>query len=193
MILNSFRDQLRVTPFPHACVKEAFDSTISLEILSWLENQAPWSLRIAEFYEQYEFGFADVELPEAIAKIFSHETLQILREKIESIFETKLSTQIDITAHKLITGQRIRIHNDFIPEKETHRVLIQLNRGWTEDNGGVLMLFSSKDTNSLHSIFIPEHNTSVIFEISPISFHAVSPINSGYRYTLVLSFYRASE
>jgi Rps23 Pro-64 3,4-dihydroxylase Tpa1-like proline 4-hydroxylase len=193
MILSSIDSSLRTFPFPHVCVQEAFDHNISLAVLEWLEKDAPWRLKIADFYEQYEFSFADVNLPENIKPIFSLTSLESLRKKIQKIFETKLSNQIDITAHKLVEGQRIRIHNDFIPNRETHRVLIQLNRGWAEENGGVLMIFRSRQAIDLHSVFIPAHNTSVAFEISPTSFHAVSPISSGDRYTLVFSFYREIE
>ena len=190
MILKLSAASLRTSPFPHVCINHAFDHNVSLEILDWLENDAPWSLKIADFYEQYEFSFADLDLPPNIKPIFSSTSLESLCHKIEKLFGVKLSNQIDITAHKLVEGQRIRIHNDFIPNRETHRVLIQLNRGWSEENGGVLMLFGSRQIADLHSVFIPAHNTSVAFEISPTSFHAVSPISSGDRYTLVFSFYR---
>ncbi|WP_322588984.1 cyclophane-containing peptide 2OG-Fe(II) oxygenase YhhC [Sphaerotilus sp.] len=166
-----------------------FDYGDSLKILSWLEKDAPWELKIAEFYEQYEFSFNQLKLPCDIEKIFNSKSLINLREQLECTFKTNLSNKIDITAHKLVKGQRIRIHNDFIPNEETHRVLIQLNRKWDVENGGVLMIFGSKNTEDLRNIYNPTHNTSVAFEISPLSYHAVSPINFGDRYTLVLSFY----
>jgi Rps23 Pro-64 3,4-dihydroxylase Tpa1-like proline 4-hydroxylase len=113
-----------------------------------------------------------------------------LREELEKSFSTKLAQRVDLTAHKLIPGQRIRIHNDYIPGEESHRILIQLNRGWNEENGGILMFFASDNASDVQDAFLPTHNTSVAFEISPRSFHAVSAINSGERYTLVISFYR---
>jgi hypothetical protein len=36
-----------------------------------------------------------------------------------------------MSAHKLTAGQTIRIHNDWIRGEETHRVLIQVNDGWS--------------------------------------------------------------
>ena len=189
MILQTLPSTLRTDPFPHVCATQAFDFAQSLKILSWLEKDAPWKLKIAEFYEQYEFSFDQLELPCDIESTFNGKSLINLREKLEHTFDANLSNKIDITAHKLVKGQRIRIHNDFIPNEETHRVLIQLNRAWSSENGGVLMMFGSKNTEDLRNIYNPGHNTSVAFEISPVSYHAVSPINFGDRYTLVLSFY----
>ena len=45
---------------------------------------------------------------------------------------------------KLVKGQTIRIHNDYLGEEEeaeTHRILLQLSENWKEDNGGYLMFF----------------------------------------------------
>jgi Rps23 Pro-64 3,4-dihydroxylase Tpa1-like proline 4-hydroxylase len=92
----------------------------------------------------------------------------------------------------LVAGQRIRIHNDYIPDQESHRVLVQLNRGWTDDMGGALIFFNSHDPTDMHRAFRPSHNSCVGFEISPKSLHAVSTIHSGERFTLVFSFYRAT-
>jgi Rps23 Pro-64 3,4-dihydroxylase Tpa1-like proline 4-hydroxylase len=177
-------------PFAHFSLPRVFDPLVSDEILSWLERGAPWRLKIANFYEQYEFSFDDAQLPLEISTIFDSKALQKLRKDLEKSFSALLADRVDITAHKLVPGQRIRIHNDYIPGQESHRILIQLNRGWTQDQGGILMFFKSDNAEDVHSAFLPTHNTSVAFEISPTSLHAVSAINSGERYTIVMSFYR---
>jgi Rps23 Pro-64 3,4-dihydroxylase Tpa1-like proline 4-hydroxylase len=95
--------------------------------------------------------------------------------------------------HKLAPGQRIRIHNDYIAGQESHRVLVQLNRGWTDDNGGVLLFFGSEDAGDIRKAFRPLHDSCVAFEISQQSHHAVTPVARGERYTLVYSFYRNEQ
>ena len=190
MTLPKFSDTPRLHPFPHALQELAISETDSQVILNWFETSAPWRLKVAEFYQQYEFSFHDEQLPEQIAEIFSETAVSALRNNIEGLFDVKLSDRVDITAHKLISSQVIKIHNDFIPGQESHRVLIQLNRGWAEKNGGILMLFGDNNSESLHSAFLPLHNTAFSFEISPYSFHAVSTINSGERFTVLFSFYK---
>ena len=69
-------------------------------------------------------------------------------------------------------------------------MLVQLNRGWDDANGGILMLFAGSRAEDVERMVRPTHASAVSFEISPTSFHAVSTIHSGERYTLVYSFRR---
>src|SRR5207244_564974 len=131
----------------------------------------------------------DAQLPAHLSFLQEDIFLGELKTKIECLFQATLSNRIDLTAHKLVPGQRIRIHNDFIPGQETHRLLIQLNRRWIDDDGGFLLLFNSSDPADVQKVFRPFHNSVVGFAITPSSHHAVSTIHSGERFTLVYSFY----
>jgi Rps23 Pro-64 3,4-dihydroxylase Tpa1-like proline 4-hydroxylase len=95
---------------------------------------------------------------------------------------------VEVTAHKLLPGQTIRIHNDYVEGGESHRLLIQLNRGWTDSQGGLLMLFDSSRIDDVRRVIRPLHASATAFAISAKSFHAVSTIRGGERYTLVYSF-----
>ena len=97
-------------------------------------------------------------------------------------------TLVDVNAHRLTPGQVIRVHNDYIAGAETHRLLIQLNAGWATAQGGLLMLFEEEDVASVRNVILPVHGSGFAFEISPRSFHAVSEIRNGERYTLVYTF-----
>jgi Rps23 Pro-64 3,4-dihydroxylase Tpa1-like proline 4-hydroxylase len=176
-------------PFPYFHSPQAFTKDVSQEILNWLEFEAPWKLVETKFYEQYELSAADVELPACLSFLRKDFFLSELKVSIENLFRATLRSRIDLTAHKLVPGQRIRIHNDFIPGKETHRILIQLNRYWTDEDGGFLLLFNSSDPSDVHKILRPSHNSVVGLAITPNSHHAVSTIHHGERFTLVYSFY----
>lgn len=153
-------------PFCHALVSDFIEKE-SLEcVLSWLESSAPWRLRIAEFYEQYEFSFEEIDIPEEIKFLVSSDFLEGLKSILEGIFSVNLSSHVDVVAHKLVSGQRIRIHNDFIPEGETHRLVIQLNRGWSDSLGGLLILFGSEDSSDVKKIIRPISNSGIAFAIS---------------------------
>jgi Rps23 Pro-64 3,4-dihydroxylase Tpa1-like proline 4-hydroxylase len=178
-------------PFPHFFVQGALGHEESLTLLHWLETDAPWRLKIAEFYQQYEFSLSDSTLPSHITPLFSAESIRALKKCVSDSFGVHLATHHDITAHKLVPGQRIRIHNDFIVGKESHRALIQFNRDWVDENGGALLFFGSEDASDIRKGFRPLHDSCVAFEISPASHHAVTPVVRGDRYTLVYSFYRA--
>lgn len=180
-------------PFPYFVSSKALSDEASELLLNWFEEEAPWNLVEADFYEQYEFDLLHLDLPEAIKPICDTPTLSRVKRFVESAFRVQLTDRIDLTAHKLLSGQKIRVHNDFIPGAETHRVLIQLNRGWSDDNGGLLMFFNSHEASDIHRAFRPLHNSCVAFAISSKSLHAVSTIHASERFTLVYSFYESGE
>ena len=159
------------------------------ECIAWLENDAPWALTTADFYEQYEFSFRDVVVPTCLLQFICPSTLTLLRRLMGNQFGQSLSECVDVTAHKLVRRQTIRIHNDFIPEGESHRLLLQLNRGWKPEHGGYLMLFSGPEPEFLSKVIEPLNGSIQAFSISPLSYHAVSTVHSGERFTLVYSFY----
>ena len=180
-------------PFDYFTAPEIFSNGFDLELLDWLEKYDSWKLVEKDFYEQYEFSFLDIKLPAHLSFFQKSSSLQIVKAKLEEIFQTRLSDKIDFNAHKLVAGQRIRIHNDFIPGQESHRLIIQLNRGWSDENGGLLLLFNSDNPSDIHKIITPVHNSAIAFKISPNSNHAVSTVYEGGRFTLVFSFYDAEK
>jgi Rps23 Pro-64 3,4-dihydroxylase Tpa1-like proline 4-hydroxylase len=176
-------------PFVYAVSPRVFNSKLSSDILSWLETEAPWRLVETGFYEQYEFNFVDAEPPEHLAFLRNTVFLESLKSEVQKLLGINLGNRIDATAHKLVAGQRIRIHNDYIPGAETHRLLIQLNRGWEDKDGGLLIIFNSPDPADIHKILRPAHDSAVVFAISSKSHHAVTRIYGAERFTLVYSFY----
>ena len=176
-------------PFPYVVSPEILDLAVSDRILGWLATEAPWRLVETDFYEQFEFSLLDIQLPPDLAFLRSPDFLAATKISVANIFGATLGERIDATAHRLVSGQRIRLHNDFIAGAETHRLLIQLNRGWKDENGGFLLLFNSADASDVHKVLRPLHNSALGFAITPISYHAVSTLHTGERYTLVYSFY----
>ncbi len=178
-----------VEPFPYFTAFGGLGEFISAAFLEWLENEAPWELVETDFYEQHEFSLLDAPLPLPLTFLTERSFLRDLLVMVEGVFGGRLSERIDCTAHKLEQGQTIRIHNDYIPGEETHRLLIQLNRGWRDAQGGYLMLFNSQDPSDVHRVLLPANDSVVGFAISERSNHAVSTVHGGERFTLVFSFY----
>ena len=185
--------EVRSEPFDHFYMPTAFGDQESLTVLNWLQTKAPWKLVTEDFYTQYEFDLKDASLPKEVDFLRDRKFLDHLIRQFESVFSLKLSDLVDVTAHKLITGHTIRLHNDFIPDQETHRLLIQLNSNWKDENGGFLLFFRSSDPKDVDRIIRPVHNSAVGFAISPKSNHAVTTIHDGERYTLVYSFYDSTN
>ena len=176
-------------PFPYLVSPECLDVDVSCQLLAWFESDAPWQLVETDFYEQFEFSLLDIRLPPELTFLQTADFLTEMKSRMAQLFGAVLSDRVDITAHRLVSGQRIRLHNDFIARTETHRLLIQLNRGWKDKNGVLLLFFNSDDPSDIHKIFRPVHNSAVGFSITPESYHAVSTLHAGERFTLVYSFY----
>lgn len=157
--------------------------------LDWFETDAPWKLTTAEFYEQYEFSLLDASLPPVVRCLASPETQIVLRRRMSECFRQPLSERVEVTAHKLVPDQTIRVHNDYIAGGESHRLLLQLNRGWEPENGGYLMFFGGPGPETVSEVVEPINGSVQAFAISPKSYHAVSTVHRGERFTLVYSFY----
>lgn len=178
----------RVEPFRHVTCREFLPAPLLDETLTWMEESAPWKLRIASFYEQWELHLSPEILPSHLQTLLLPETITTIERRLVRPIEGDRVRFMEATAHKLVEGQTIRIHNDYLDDGETHRVLFQLNRGWRDEQGGLLMLFGSASPEDIRRIIRPTHGSVFCFAISPQSFHAVSRIAGGNRFTMVYSF-----
>lgn len=175
-------------PFPHFSCTDVLKGGLEKELFDWFEKTDSWGLTEMDFYTQFEFSLFDVELPKNLKPLSSIGTINIIKEKMSACFDAHNLEISGITAHKLINGHKIGVHNDFIGGEETHRMVLQINPGWNEDNGGFLMIFNSSDPEDLAKLVMPLNNTAFGFEISPRSYHAVSAVRNYSRYTLVYTF-----
>lgn len=181
----------RPAPFPHVVAHQLCASNFAAQVLHWFEREAPWRLRVESFYEQYELNLHQADLPTNLQDLIADETIGRIADRMLAPLTDDSLVLVEANAHKLLPGQTIKIHNDYIDGAETHRVLIQLNRNWTDGDGGFLMLFSGPNASDVARVIRPVHCSAMAFEISPSSFHAVSTILAGARYTLIYSFTRA--
>jgi Rps23 Pro-64 3,4-dihydroxylase Tpa1-like proline 4-hydroxylase len=183
---------LRVEPFSHTTATGLFSPEICALTLDWLEGEASWKLQIASFYEQWELHLESGILPTPLKALAAASMVnRLVAVMLDPLTPTRVALT-EITAHKLLPGQTIRIHNDFLHGEETYRLLIQLNRGWHDEQGGMLMLFSSSSPDDVRRVVRPLNGSALAFPITPQSFHAVSTIRAGERYTLVYSFKEAA-
>lgn len=185
--------RLEMDPFPFSVVPDALCDGVERATLSWFERAAPWSLTEESFYSQHEFDMRDVKLPSDVTQLAADTTVTALRDLISGLFRRRLRTTVDVIAHRLTAGQRIRIHDDYLEGGETHRLVVQLNRGWTPGDGGQLLLFGGGQPEDVRVVLAPVSKQALIFEISRCSHHAVSEVARGERYSIVYSFHAADR
>ncbi|HEY0252185.1 MAG TPA: cyclophane-containing peptide 2OG-Fe(II) oxygenase YhhC, partial [Kofleriaceae bacterium] len=176
------------TPFPHFTAPELVAPEVADAALAWLRDDAEWALRVESFYEQHELDLAAATDPR-IAPLASSIFVAGVRNGLASLLPHERELElVGVSAHRLTTGQTIRIHNDDIGSEESHRLLLQLNDGWRAEQGGLLMLFSNDRPEALTEVLLPVHGSAFGFEISSRSHHAVSTIRHGSRFTVVYTF-----
>ena len=128
-----------------------------------------------------------------VALLAADATVAAMRDLISELFNRRLRTIVDVTAHRLTKGQRIRIHNDYLEGGETHRLIVQVNRGWSAGDGGYLLFFGGGEPEDLRVVLAPVSRQALIFEISRRSHHAVSQVTRGERYSIVYSFHAVAS
>ena len=176
-------------PFPYFTAAAILDQESVSSLLSWFEVAAAWKLVETDFYEQHELERSGDELQKPLAFLTNQGFLEEIRKEAGNLFGISFSDRVEWTGHKLLPGQRIRIHNDLLAGGETHRVILHINRGWSLSQGGFLMFFNSPDPTDVHRVLMPLNGSLVGFEISEKSSHAVSLVLDGERFAIVYSLY----
>ena len=192
MTPNFAQTENHALPFPHFRVPNLLTERDAEAMLGWLDTRAPWKLRIAAFYEQHEFSIFDCGTSSKLSALISAPVIETIASELSERLHAPKLELVDVCVHRLAAGQTIRIHNDYIGEAESHRLVVQLNRGWSAEQGGLLMLFAQDDPDSVTDVLLPVHRSAFGFEISERSHHAVSTIHAGQRHTLVYTFRKAA-
>ncbi|MGW6978369.1 2OG-Fe(II) oxygenase [Streptomyces sp. NPDC054932] len=178
-------------PYPHALLDGLLDENIAAQILDWFENHGSWTVERTGLYEQYRcVNILDL--------LFAHSAglspmLLRVADRLEEVFGRPVERRcIEAGAHKLVAGQYIRTHTD-VPHDltETHRAVVSFASPAAPVTGGELMLQRSRSSMDDAVRVRALHNRAVLMELSDRSFHSVLPVQSGVRYSLVLSYWAA--
>ena len=176
-------------PFPYFIAMTALDQEFMSSLLTWLEAEASWELVEEVFYEQHELRWSEGKDSTPVSLLTNSVFLDAMRKEVGALFHRTFTPRVDWSVHKLLTGQRIRIHNDLLMNGESHRVILHLNRGWSISQGGFLLLFDSANPGDVNRVLMPLTGSVVGFEISEEANHAVSLVLGGERFAIVYSLY----
>jgi hypothetical protein len=177
----------RTEPFPHFVSPQFYTPSFADTLLTWLEAKADWQLKETVLFEQYQIGLTDFKHCEEIRSLWDGAVLARMRDQVSRAFGVPLSSRINISAHKLLPGQFGGIHTDNLPG-ETHRVVVQLNRGRADDSGGNLVFLSGPSPNDLAIAFKQVSNSAAGFRLGPQSHHAITKVKTGTRFTVIYTF-----
>jgi hypothetical protein len=170
-------------PFPFFVVDAAFsaEQCAALERLFSQDNE--WQHQDGGFYRA---SLCDVT--ETIPATFQVEILARMRE----ITGLPLVNRVLVTAQRMQPGQVIGIHSDRpLLGYEIARLVVQLNKQWQAEHGGVLELFSSAEGEAVFSVN-PEYNKGFGFLLHADSYHAVTEVTQT-RLTVVFNFWHMAN
>jgi hypothetical protein len=177
----------RTVPYPHFISPRFYTERFAEALLTWLESGAEWRLKETPLFAQYDLGFSRFKHCTEIQGLWDPAVLARLRDEAGRAYGVPVSGRINISAHKLVTGQHGSVHTDNEPG-ETHRLVVQLNRGRANDSGGNLVLLSGPKPTDMSVVFKQTSNSAVGFGLGPASHHAIGRVRTGTRFTVIYTF-----
>lgn len=183
-------DPEKKTPFKFYIYPNLLDDVVVSQLRDAINSSAKL---IPKDNDLYKFKQSkDFRYPAQAKKLPSivHEFVDIMLEPIREHLEKKTGKKLckknfDITASRYDVGNYLLCHNDDIKDnvKQRGRSLAFIyylnNRNWTKEDGGSLVLYDSDSTGepvSINNQISPRPNTLIVFETSPIAWHAVSEV-----------------
>lgn len=170
-------------PFPFFAVDAAFSEEQCATLEQLFLQESEWQHRDGAFYR---CSLRDVTA--AISATFHTDILARMRE----ITGLPLVERFMVTAQRMLPGHVIGIHSDRpLLGYEIARLVVQLNKGWQAEHGGVLELFASPEGEAVFTVN-PEHNKAFGFLLHAASYHGVTEVTQP-RQTVVFNFWHAAN
>ncbi len=170
-------------PFPFFYDNSAFSDEQCAALESLFLQDGDWQHRDAAFYR-----CAIKDVTETIPAAFQTEVLDRMRE----IIGLPLTNRIVVTAQRMQPGHVIGIHSDRpLVGYEIARLVVQLNRQWQAEHGGVLELFATPQSKAVFRVN-PEYNKAFGFLLHADSYHGVTEVTQP-RLTIVFNFWHPAN
>jgi hypothetical protein len=170
-------------PFPFFAVDTAFSEEQCAALEQLFLQDSEWQHRDGAFYR---CSLCDVT--EAIPATFHADVLARMRE----ITGLPLVNRFMVTAQRMLPGHVIGIHSDRpLLGYEIARLVVQLNKHWQAEHGGLLELFASPEGEAVCSV-TPEYNKAFGFLLHAESYHGVTEVTQP-RQTVVFNFWHVAN
>ncbi|MDM0112636.1 2OG-Fe(II) oxygenase [Variovorax sp. J22R133] len=182
-----------VEPFPLVKVDGAMDARLSGTLYAWLESLDGWRISGGSFYAVGEIDLRARTIPAGLQTLFEPRTLALLRGQLGELFGCAFDARMRIVAHRMNAGDGAGIHcDDPRGTEETHRVVLTLGQDSATSRGGLFTVFGGPCADQCVHAWPATHNQCLLFEADARSFHAITEVRQGTRYSIVLSFWKLS-
>ena len=178
-------------PYRHVRMYPILEPALAQRALSWLHHTKAWERQEGAFFRHDSFALTPEVVAPEVEAIVSPKTLGALRALLQSRFATEVEPFAHVEAHRSTRRDDIGLHTD--ADMREIRLMLNINARWTPDQGGVLQLQDRSDHRCRRVRYRPLHNSATAFRTAPDSYHRVSPVQEGERYTLLYRFPIAAE
>ena len=170
-------------PFPFFFVEAAFSAEQCAVLDGLFLADGDWQHRDGAFYR--------CSLRE-VTEFMPVSFLTEIRARMREITGLPLVNRVVVTAQRMLPGQIIGIHSDRpLLGYEIARVVVQLNKQWQAEHGGVLELFAAPAGAAVFRLN-PEYNKAFGFLLHVDSYHAVTQVSQP-RLTVVFNFWHQAN
>lgn len=186
----------KVKSKPYVIVDDFLPPTSADQLAIMMVSASDWRFHEEDFFSQNDTSFVRREPNGRTTGRLTDDILCLLRSGkllIEQSFNAVIGSHFTVVGHKMLPGQVIRIHNDSpVGDRgrtENYRVIYYIDHHFSDEHGGHLLLFASRDADTLLDAVRPNFNSAVAMELSESSFHAVAPVRAGVRHSMVASYW----
>jgi hypothetical protein len=173
----------RRVPFEHALSRAAVGDASCEQLVSTFEAELSWVRHDTSFYHCWI-----AEITEAVEGALR----EALRRRVQDLLGVPLASTSMVTAQRMDPGDHATSHTDRpLLGYEAARVVLHLNRGWREADGGRCELLDAHAGAPVDSL-PPAWDHAFVFLASPDSHHAVRPA-AVVRRTAVFHFWHAGN
>ena len=172
------------------------ESNFAMGCLHDIERVAAWNRVETEFYSQDEYILGkegDRDMGGSLTRLMRTFSSIEMRSWIARAIGCIVAVPPTAVAHRLRRGDYIGFHNDYRKDGEMIRLVLMLGNGNNE--GGVFVAMGGNDAGNgneaLEAVF-QEHNRLLAFCVSRRSYHLVTEVNEGDRYSVVFSYHPES-
>ena len=173
-------------PYRHVRLYPILEPSLAQRALSWLRRTGAWERQEGAFFRHDTFALTPDVVPPEAAPIVSPKILGSLRALLQSRFATEVEPFAHVEAHRSTERDGIGLHTD--ADVSEIRLMLNLNARWAPGQGGVLQLQDRPGPACRRVRYRPLHNSATAFRTAPDSYHRVSPLQEGERYTLLYRF-----
>lgn len=180
-LLSAARDFRNKAPFPYHRMKNFMDDAFLRRLREELEHIEYYQKHndLYEFHQSYDLKGIDSPLVKKVKEVLYSDEFRTALSTISGIQLDGLADSVDMSCAVYQSTHRLLCHDDELAGRRIAYILYLVPSDWTAFDGGALDLFSvgaDGEPTSVHTSLVPEWNSFVFFEVSPVSYHQVSEV-----------------